>query len=208
MILDKNNQSGATMMEALGVLTIIIMLGVSVIKLVGNIFSMFNQAVVVSQIKDLQKVISERYRFEGNYANLFEDRTPEEVTAFLCDEKMAPFQMCNDGLLFHKSGGEVWIMPVENYDEEGEPFNDYNKYAMTFWSLSDTTCINAAQINWYSQKKSDVYKMVINSGTDKELVVDVPYNIQEGSETFPVPAAEVFRACSNNDNNQIEWIFY
>ena len=60
MILDKNNQSGATMMEALGVLTIIVMLGVSVIKLVGNIFSMFNQAVVVSQIKDLQKVISER----------------------------------------------------------------------------------------------------------------------------------------------------
>ena len=79
---------------------------------------------------------------------------------------------------------------------------------MTFWGLSDRICINAAQINWYSQKKSDVYKMVINSGTDKELVVDVPYNMQEGSETFPVPTAEVFRACSNNDDNQIEWIFY
>ncbi len=216
MLLQKNNQFGATMIEAIGVLGIISMLTVSVISLIGNIFAMFNQAIIVNQVKDLQKVITERYRFDGNYSRLLEGRTSEEIAAFLCKEKMAPFQMCaGDGLLRHKGGGAVWVMPVENYDDEGNSFNDYNKYVLMFWGLSNKVCTDAAQINWYSQKKSDIYRMRINPDTEKQLIVNAPLtdgavSEEEGENvaTFPVPVAKVYNACSNGDDNQIEWIFY
>ncbi len=204
----KTNQLGATMIEALGVLTIIVMLGVSSIKLIGNLYNMFRQSLVVNEIKDLQKAISDRYKFEGNYKELLEGKTPEETAKFLCDKKMVPFQMCINGQLYHRMGGEVWVMPVENFDEEGSAYNDYSKYALTFWGLDDKVCVNAAQINWYTQQKSDVYKMIINSGTDKELIVDLPYNKQEGSKTFPVLVQDVLNACSKGKENEIEWIFF
>lgn len=211
-MLNKNNQKGATMMEMLGVLTIIVMLGISAIKLIGNIFDMFKQNLVVNEVKDLQKVISERYKFEGNYKELLENKTPEQVTAFLCAEKMAPYQMCSNGLLHHRMGGAVWVMPIVNYDADGNAVTDYSKYALVFWGLSDKTCINAAQINWYTQQKSDIFKMLINSGVeDKELSVDMPYNMAEGSRIFPVNPADVMRACSNGDDddkNTIEWVFF
>lgn len=198
------------MLEMLGVLTIVIMLGVSTLKLVNSIMGMFRQNLVVGEIKDLQKVISERYKFEGNYKELFEGRTPEQVAAFLCDSKMAPNQMCINGKLRHRMGGEVWVMPIENLDEEGNPVQDYSKYALVFWELTNKTCVNAAQINWYSKQKSDVYKMIINRGVaDKEMVVDLPYNDEEGlNGRFPVSAVEVMKACNKDDDNDIEWVFF
>ena len=208
MIFIKSNQVGATMMEALGVLTILILLGISSIRLIGNIYNMFRQSLVVNEVRDLQKVISDRYKFEGNYKELFEGKTPEETAKFLCDEKMAPFQMCSDGLLYHRMGGKVWVMPVENVDSDGNSYNDYSKYALSFWKMTDRTCLNAAQINWNTQQKSDVYKMIINSGTSKELVVDLPYNKQDGSVLFPVLPDQIIKACDNDDDNQIEWVFF
>ena len=206
MELIKKNQTGATMVEALGVLTIVSMLGVSVISLIGNIFDMFNQAVIVNQVRELQKSISDRYKFEGNYSMLFEGRDTEAVASFLCEEKMAPFQMCQNGRLRHKGGGDVWIMPVI-VDEEGTP--DYGKYSMEFWGLSNKICVSIAQINWWTQKKSDIYKMVINYGQgNRQLVVNMPSVVEEGAENFPVSANSVIKACSNDDNNDIMWIFY
>lgn len=211
-MLNKNNQKGATMIETLGVLTIIIMLGISVIKLIGNIFDMFKQNLVVNEVKDLQKVISERYKFEGNYKGLLENKTPEQVAAFLCTSKMAPYQMCVNNRLYHRMGGEVWVMPIANYDGDGNETIDYSKYALVFWGLSDRACTNAAQINWYMQQKSDIFKMLINQGVaGKEMSVDMPYNMSENSKIFPVNPADVMRACSNEKSsgkNTIEWVFF
>ena len=204
----KNNQNGATMMEALGVLTIIVMLGVSSIKLIGNIYGLFTQSLVINEIKDLQKVISDRYRFEGNYRELFDGKTPEQTSAFLCSEKMAPFQMCVGNLMYNKMGGRIWVLPVEYLDGEGSSYEDYTKYAMIFEGLSDRACVSAAQINWITKQKTDVFSMIINGGTEKELIVDLPYNQQEGTVSFPVLPTDVLEACNYNDNNQIEWIFF
>lgn len=202
------------MLETLGVLTIVMMLGISTFKLINSIMDMFKQNMVVSEVKDMQKVISDRYKFEGNYKGLFEDggtrRTPEQVSAFLCESKMAPNQMCVKGRLHHRMSGDVWVMPIENYDEDGNPIEDYSKYALVFWGLTDKTCVNAAQINWYSKQKSDIYKMVINGGVaGKEMVVDLPYNDEDGlSGRFPVSGIDAMRACSADNDNTIEWVFF
>ena len=116
--------------------------------------------------------------------------------------------MCVICLLYYKMGGEAWVLPVENFDSEGTAYRDYTKYAMRFTKLSNKACLSAAQINWATKQKSDVFKMIINSGTGKELVVDLPYNKQEGSVLFPVLVNDVIKSCDNDDNNQIDWVFF
>ena len=75
--------------------------------------------------------------------------------------------------------------------------------------LSNKICVSIAQINWWTQKKSDIYKMVINYGQgNRQLVVNMPSVVEEGAENFPVSANSVIKACSNDDNNDIMWIFY
>ncbi len=209
MLLKKNNQSGATMMEMLAVLGIITMLGSSIISLVANVMDMFKQNLVVNQIRDLQKAISGRYRFEGNYEGLLKNKTPEEISAYLCSSKIASYDMCVNGELYHRMGDKMWIMPVENYDAEGNAYNDYSKYVLEVWGLTKGTCVVAAQINWYQQNKSDVYKIIINSGKASQFVVDMPYNIGEGSTTatFPIYPDQALKAC-NNDRNDIQWVFF
>lgn len=208
MVFMKKNQSGATMVEAIGFLTVVIMLGLSSIKLVGNLYGLFKQSLVVNEIKDLQKVISGRYKFEGNYKELLENKTPEETAAFLCDKKMAPFQMCINGLLYNRAGGEVWVVPFEEIDEDGNSYKNYTKYKMIFSGLNDRACVEAAQINWYTQQKSDVYKMIINSESENNLVVDLPYNQQDETKAFPVLPSDVMQACNEGDDNQIEWVLF
>ncbi|MBE6444018.1 MAG: hypothetical protein E7020_05060 [Alphaproteobacteria bacterium] len=203
----KNNQDGATMLETLGVLTIVIMLGISSIKLIGNIMAMFKQSMVVSEIQDLQKAITDRYKFEGSYKSLFEGRSDEDIVQYLCENKIAPFQMCSGDRMYHRMGGAVWVVP-SGYYEDDVFVADYNKYAMTFYKLTDKTCLLAAQINWNKQKTSSIFKMIINSDKVNKLVVDVPYNMQTGSKTFPADVSDITKACSYDDNNTIEWVFF
>lgn len=205
-MLKKFNQFGSSMIEMLGVLTIITMLGISVIKLVGNIFDMFKQNLVISEIKEVQKLISDRYKFEGNYRTLFQGRTPEQVVAYLCNQKMVPYQMCVNGEMHHRMGGSVWVLPVEMVEGEGI---DYEKYALVFEDLSDKTCVEAAQINWYMQHKSEIFQMIVNSNmADKRLAVEMPHKAQADSRVFPVNVSDVMDACSTDGENTIEWVFY
>ena len=153
------NQIGSSMVEMLGVLTILGMVGMAAIKFIGGVHNVFIQNMVVSEARDLQKSISDRYRFEGNYAQeLFngrscgEDGGSDTVASFICNNKMAPFQMCSGGKLHHKGGGEVKICQ----------HTDNDKYYMIFYNLSDTACAALAQVNWYTRQKSDIYQMVIN----------------------------------------------
>ena len=197
----KNNQQGATMIEALGVITIVILLTVSVIKIIGNVYGVFKQNLIVNELKDLQKAISERYRFEGNYKELFENRnTTDDVSRFLCENKMAPYKMCSNGILHHSMAGNVFMEPDDA---------DYQRYKITFDTLTDRACANIAQINWHMQKKPAVYRILIkDSAGARKLDVELPHNQTANSINFPITADTAMQACQNKDNTMIEWTFF
>lgn len=211
MVKNINNQKGSSMVEMLGVLTVLAMLGMGTIKFIGNVHNVFIQNMVVSDARDLQKVISDRYRFEGNYENLFKNRScdadPDTVAQFLCGacqgcdsrDRMAPFQMCSNGQLHHRGGGSVRICP---YDEA------YEHYVMFFEGLTDRSCTALAQVNWYTRQKSDIYRMIINSGVvGKELAVESQFTKTENSVVFPITASQAMAACSNEEND-IQLVFF
>ena len=55
------NQKGGTMVEAIAVISIMTVLGISAIKLIGGLFDGFKQNIVTSEIRELQKNVSARY---------------------------------------------------------------------------------------------------------------------------------------------------
>ena len=220
MILTKNNQKGSTMMETLGVLSIFVMLGAGAISLIGNIWNLFKQSMVVNEARDLQKAISDSYRAEGNYYKLFHDKdnewsssNEEAASKPLCVEKIAPFQMCSDNKLRHRLGGKVYVSPVL-VDEESDNCVKCEKYMLTFTSLTKKACVALAQINWYTQKKSDIYQMRINYESEGEgLVVCLPGNnddsCSEDKNIYNFSRNDAMGACNKSGNdNQIDWIFF
>lgn len=202
-------QSGSSMVEMLGVLTIIGMVGMGTIKFIGGVHNVFAQNMIVNEARDLQKSISDRFRFNGNYEELFNGRGCEgedTVAAYICNNKLAPFQMCSDGKLHHHSGGDVKICRYES--SPNEP--DDTKYVMIFYSLSDTACSSMAQVNWYTRQKSDVYQMVINGNVEgKTTIIDSHYIPGDhGDNIFPVSASKASSACNNDNDNTIQLVFF
>lgn len=203
------NQKGSSMIEMLGVLTIVGMIGMGSIKIISSVYNLFIQNMIVTEARDLQKALSERYRFEGNYTiELFNNRSCEgdqdTVAQFICSQKLAPFQMCSGGRLHHKGGGDVKVCAHA----------DNNKYYITFYNLTNNSCAALAQVNWYTRQKSDIYQMVIYSGTASEddvntFVVDSSYSKNnETTHTFPVTTIQALGACNNQDNNVVQLTFF
>lgn len=197
--INKINQSGATMIEAIAVIAIAIMLGVSVISLINSIYAVFTQNMVAGEVRDLQKAISDIYRFDGNYSALGSDEN--SAASYLCNNKIAPFQMCVRGKLKSRSGGEV---SVKVYNDDVSDQDD--KYEIVFTGLSRKTCVNAVQINWDKGQRSVVYAMVVNS--DNSKTVWQLKNATNEKYTFPVSTSVAMELCSKEYDNTIQYVFY
>ncbi|MCQ2741409.1 MAG: hypothetical protein MJ210_04770, partial [Alphaproteobacteria bacterium] len=186
------------MMETLGVLTIIVMLGTSVISLIGNIWGIFKQNMVVNEARDLQQAVSAAFKADGNYDRLFEgwsemnDKVAEQR---LCNEKIAPFQMCSNGELHHRQSGRVWVYPV-----------GHDKYRLTFKQLPKKTCVALAEVNWFLQKKPDIYQMIINPENDGTggFIVNLPQNAEEGAvNLYNFSVKDAMDHCTKQEGNEI-----
>lgn len=208
------NQSGSSMVEMLGVLTIIGMVGMGAIKFIGGVHNVFIQNMVVNEARDLQKSISDRYRFNGNYSDLFNGRSCEgedTVATYICNNKLAPFQMCSGGKLHHRGGGDVKICRYTLVQAEGaEATPDDTKYVMIFYGLSNTACSSLAQVNWYTRQKSDIFQMVINGDVaGKTTIIDSHYIPGDhGDNIFPVSTAKALAACNNDNDNTVQLTFF
>ena len=216
MILNKNNQKGSTMMEALGVLTIYILLGAAGLGIVSNIWNLFKRNMAVNEARDIHKAISESYKTEGNYGKLFEGTSAtaaENSAKNLCVEKIAPFQMCfggsgGDYALRHRLGGSVQVVFAD--EDEGAENPKYNKYKLIFEGLSKKACMELAQINWFTQKGPNIYCMEFNDSKKACLSASSSCNTVSSPCSYSLygfstsNAAEV---CSE-DSNTISWTFF
>ncbi len=190
---NKNNQSGATMVEMLGVLCVITALGISTFKLAGNLFTSFRVYAVESEVRDIQKSIKDRYSFDGDYSELC-DITADKLN----QNKLVPSQMYTNGGIYNRLGGNVKVGCVDG--------GDY--YTIEFDSLSNRACLNLAQINWFNRGTTDLVSMTINS---------TPYGIKSTNtqNKLPVTASMAAAVCvsenvKSSDNvkfNTIIWVF-
>ena len=72
------NQKGGTMVEAIAVISIMTVLGISAIKLIGGLFDGFKQNIVTSEIRELQK--------NGKHLRIADEQTLRDAEKLLNDE--------------------------------------------------------------------------------------------------------------------------
>ena len=191
MFFEKNNQKGASLVEVLGVLTIISLIGTATLKLVTNSYGLFKQSMVTSEITELQKIISGNYCFSGEYEI---DDTPANFYKKICEkDKTAPNQMClksgGSYVLKHRLGGNVKIEKKEN-----------SGYSIEFENINRRACVSLSQIDWLQRRKTNIYQLDINN-------VAVAYYPKKGNKSFPLTVNNSITGC-NKDINTIKWYFY
>ncbi len=188
----KSDQKGTTMMEAIAAISVVIVLTVAAISLVGNMYEMFRQNMVVNEIREIQKNIATRYRLEGNYAELSSsEMTPQKLK----EEQLIPSQMLVNGEIVHRLNGEVII-------ETSSLGDDY--FDVTFNKLSLRTCMNLSQINWSGIDGADLFQLKINNNTFKLPINGVKFGDADALPISPVKASE---SCADDEKNVITWTF-
>lgn len=188
----RSDQKGATMLEAISVITIVSVVTIGGIKLIGSMFEMFKQNMVANEVQEIQKNVSARYRLEGNYAELSsEEMTPQKLK----EELLVPSQMLVRGKLMHRLNGEVEIKASELGDEY---------FDIIFKELTVRSCMNLSQINWSSTQGTDLFQIKINENTFKLPINGVNFG---DADALPITVKKAADSCTNDDENIITWTF-
>ena len=195
MFLYKNNQKGSSLIEILGVITIIALIGIAALKLVSNTYGLFKQSMATYEIKDLQNIITSNYAFSGVYDFDYNNDNVNDINKMLCEiDKIAPNHMClksgDEYILRHRLNGYITI----------ERTSDIRSYSIEFDNINKRGCISLSQIDWLDRKKVNIYQIDINN-------TPVAYFPKRSNKGFPVTSDVSINNC-NKDTNTIKWYFY
>ena len=183
-----SEQSGRTMIEAIGYISIMITITVALTTAVNTGYNRFRLGRVNQQLVDLKKVISQRYVAAENYKDV--------SFQTLVDEKIVPHEI-RDGK--HAFGGSVMI---------GSANSTGSVYFILFDKLPRQACIELGSKLWVVNDGSDLYAMTINSKAswvwknNQDLVSGITNN----KRYLPATVTDVTEACTEDSNN-IHWFF-
>lgn len=182
--LAKINQSGRTMLEALGYISIMMMVTVSMGTMVNSGYYKFRMSRVNQELDDLKKVVSQRYVAAENYKGVnFQT---------LIDEKIIPYDTSDKR---HAFSGDVKIGPG---DSQG------TTYFIEFDDLPRSSCVELGLKTWLVNDGSDLDAMKING---KTWGWKFSNSIQNPNHQLPAKPVDVAGACTSEWENDIIWYF-
>lgn len=189
--MDKKAQKGYTMIEVVAVLSILIMVMSGMAKTVTSMFSKYKNNDILMQIRDLRKVISDRYAAIGDYTGL----TPK----LLIDEKIAPRNMIIGNNLYNSFTGLVTV-------GAGKAVGNNKSFIMTFNNIPDQSCREAATINWRVDDTSTLISLKINEKTYSWPINKIVAGAQ-GANDLPLTMPMATAACNKGEKNILVWEF-
>lgn len=203
----KNSQQGSSMVEVIAILAITGVLAIASFSLISNLFTMFRQHIIKSELQEIQKKVSNRFAAEGNYFGL------KGITAEkLVEEGIAPSQMLANGGLFHRLGGEVFIDCVDCDSEDNA--KDVIYYQIDFRKLSAKACLDISQLNWGRElvaiticpTSDDTYNSLIDGDTScGSFMRKGRGGAQDEEHALPVTVGKAAPYCK--DGSSIIWVF-
>ena len=170
-----SEQSGRTMFEAMGYISIGIMLSVSIATAVNSGYFRFRIGRMHQELMDLKKVVSQRYVAADSYNGINFDK--------MIEEKIIPFELRNKR---HSFGGDVEIGAG---DANGETF--YIKFS----SVPEQACVELGSILWVVNDGSDLDAMDIN-GTVWGWKYSSSFKANNIDKDLPARAVDVSQACN------------
>lgn len=180
-----SNQSGRSMIEALGYISVMIAVTTALSAAVNSGFYRYRVGRINQELVDLKKVVSQRYVAAENYKDVNMNT--------LINEKIIPHDV-RDGT--HSFGGEV---NVESGDADG------NTYKITFKDVPVHACVELGSKLWIVNDGSDLDVMEIN-GTSWAWKYS-NYNKKPDYE-LPAKPTEVAKACNSKKSKESDLTWY
>lgn len=184
----KVEQYGRTMIEVIAVLGIISMVAVSLFSIINNVYSRYKNYSTINQVQELQKAISNRYAYKGNY---------EGISAqSLIEDNSAPKSMIIGKKLYHAMRGEVTVAAAD--------YGGKNRsYTILFPKLSRKMCSELGAITWTVSDSTELVSVTIN---DKKYVW--PDKKGTSGNFLPLDVVTANELCAAKEGeNKILWEF-
>lgn len=180
----KINEAGRSMIEAIGYISIMITIGVSMAAAVNSGYYKFRLSRINQELTDLKKVVSQRYVAAENYKEVKMDT--------LIDEKIAPWDT-RDGT--HSFGGDV---KIGSGDEDG------NTFYIEFDNVPRGACIELGMRLWLVNDGTDLDLLKINN---KTYAWKFSNSVNNSDYELPAKANDVAEGCTKDYDNDMIWYF-
>ena len=181
---DLVNQSGRSMIEALGYISVMIMLTVALTASVNNGMHQFRLGRINQELVDLKKVISQRFVAAENYKEVSFD--------ILINEKIVPYDVRDKK---HSFGGEVKI---------GKGDTNGNTYYIEFDDVPLQSCTELGTRLWVVNDGSDLDAMKING---KTWAWEYSNSVDSSDYKLPAKPTDITAACKKGSENKLIWYF-
>lgn len=192
----RSTESGRTMIEAIGYISVMIMITVAASALVNSGFYKYRQGRINQELTDLKKVVSQRYVAAEDYKDV--------KMADLCNDKIGPYKVvpakkssggCESANGRHAFGGAV---KIGSGDSKGTTF------FIEFDDLPRAECVELGLRIWVVNDGSDLDAMKING---KTWAWEYSNSIKDPNYKLPAQAADITQACTKEYDNIIIWYF-
>ncbi len=184
--LSKINEAGRSMIEAIGYISILITVSVSITAAINSGYYKFRLSRINQELTDLKKVISQRYVAAENYKDV-------SMTT-LIDEKIAPWDT-RDGM--HSFNGAIEI---------GSDDGAGNTFYIQFAKVPRDACMELGLRLWLVNDGTDLDLLEINN---KKYAWEYS-NLRENSGEYydlPAKAEDVLKGCTSEYSNTMKWYF-
>ena len=190
-ILSKNNQTGRSMVEMLGVLAIIGVLSVGGISGYSKAMAKFKLTKAQDQITMLLMNIRTAFATSPNYDGL----NNENAIAYnIAPNDMVPSTAANATAINHAFGGAVVVNVTNSAGASGQTAGQY--FYIELNQLGREACISLASSDWGTD---GLVKMVVND--NDHAAASLPLSF--------VSAGDTGTACQGKGSyNTIKWVYY
>jgi len=183
-----NCQKGYTMIETIGVIAIIGVVGSSAVAFLNKAFLRYKITRLSQQVVEIQKSIDKRFAAKKTYEGL--------NIKLLAKEGLLPNDMIyKNNVLYHKFKGTVTLTLGTNSEN----------YTITFNNVPRNACVELAAQNWGLDQRVILDNITIGNNELKWKCGDAEQNCY----TMPLNASQANQVCAGaNNQNIISWTFY
>lgn len=181
----KNNESGRSMMEMLGVLTIVGVLSIGGLNVINR---MQNERTSTQMLADLSDLARRAKKMACQY-----DSGYSSYTFYLYKSNMYP-----DGWTYNSEKKKFLGLQGSLYSVQGEINEDseiVERFEITAENLSDEQCSKLATFNWGGKNTSGIESVMVNNATDAVAVV--------GTDSYPMTLSVAATKCDQGNANKI-----
>ncbi|MBO7556531.1 MAG: hypothetical protein J6T72_03970 [Alphaproteobacteria bacterium] len=179
-------QKGRTLIEILGVLSIVAVLIAGATKLLDRAILRYKLTRVSQQVVEVQNAVAKKFVGRREYTGL--------TLTLLHNDHLLPSDMrYSNNKLYHKLGGEVTVTLAA----------DDTNYVITFKSLPKNACTELVSQNWGLDPRVTLNEMSV--GTKK-----MRWRCETGSSScyvMPLSVADAHAVCAAASND-VSWNYY